>query len=63
MLKSHNKFLEGVRNYDFDGMMISRKIHEQWAATLPCPVLYIDGTEAISENVEQIVEKYKASEN
>lgn len=31
---------------------------EQWAATLPCPVLQIDGTKPISENIEWIVRNY-----
>jgi len=31
---------------------------EQWAETLVCPVIYVDGTKSISENTEWIVEQY-----
>lgn len=59
MFENHENFLDCVRRYDTDGWAISRKVHEQWAATLPCPVLHIDGTVAIEENIEGIVEQYK----
>lgn len=57
MFNNHNDFLAMVRRYDTDGSPCRRN-HEQWAATLPCPVLYIDGTLAISENVTRIIEQY-----
>ncbi len=60
MFETHKNFLTCVRSYDTDGLMICRRIHEQWAATLPCPVLHIDGTVAIGENAERIVVQYSS---
>ena len=34
--------------------------HEEWAAELPCPVLRIDGTKAICENLDFVIEQYNA---
>lgn len=31
---------------------------EQWAETLLCPVIYVDGTKSISENIELILKQY-----
>lgn len=31
---------------------------EQWAKTLVCPVIHVDGTKLISENIEMVVEEY-----
>ncbi len=31
---------------------------EQWAETLVCPVIHVDGTKSISENTGWIVEQY-----
>jgi adenylate kinase family enzyme len=59
MYESHKEFLAYVRRYDTDGSPC-RRVHEQWAATLPCPVLHIDGTAAIAENTAQIVEQYSS---
>lgn len=30
----------------------------QWAETLVCPVIHVDGTRSISENTEMVIEKY-----
>lgn len=59
MFETHKNFLASIRRYDTDGSPC-RRVHEQWAATLPCPVLHIDGTVAIAENVERIVEQYSS---
>ncbi len=59
MFENHKNFLSCVCRYDTDGSPC-RRVHEQWAATLPCPVLHIDGTVAIAENVARIVEQYKS---
>lgn len=58
MYEGHKNFLSYVRSYDANGSPC-RKTHEQWAKTLPCPVLYTDGTLPIEENAEHIVEQYK----
>jgi uridine kinase len=57
MFEIHNNFIDNVRRYDTDGSPCLN-VHKQWAATLPCPVLHIDGTVAIEENTSQIAEKY-----
>ena len=57
MFETHKDFLAMVRRYDTDGSPC-RRVHERWAATLPCPVLHVDGTVAIAENAAQIVEQY-----
>lgn len=59
MFETHQDFLSMVRRYDTDGSPC-RRVHEEWAATLPCPVLHVDGSGDIVENVAQIVEKYLA---
>ena len=59
MFETNKDFLAMVRRYDTDGSPC-RRVHEQWAATLPCPVLHVDGTVAIAENAERIVEQYSS---
>ncbi|QHQ61684.1 shikimate kinase [Anaerocolumna sedimenticola] len=59
MFETHKNFLDGVRRYDTDGSPC-RRVHEQWASTLPCPVLYMDGTVTIEENAGHIVEQYSS---
>ena len=34
------------------------RVHEAWAATLPCPVLRTDGTTPVAENAAQVVGEY-----
>jgi hypothetical protein len=31
---------------------------EQWAETLSCPIMDIDGTKSISENIKMIIDQY-----
>ncbi|MGZ9584272.1 hypothetical protein [Paenibacillus marinisediminis] len=59
MFENHKDFLAMIRRYDSDGSPC-RRVHEQWAATLSCPVLHVDGTFEIAENAAQIVEQYLA---
>ena len=35
-----------------------RKLHEQWIATLPCPVIHVDGTKSVSENADGIIRQF-----
>lgn len=37
------------------------KAHLEWAATLPCKVLYLNGEDELSTNVKLIVEAYMCS--
>ena len=54
MFDTHCKFIEWAKSYDTDNPDRSLKPHEQWIKTLSCPVFRIDGTIAVSENVERI---------
>ena len=48
------KFVDFVASRSLSGI-------EQWAATLVCPVIYVDGTKSISENIEWIIEQYSTN--
>ncbi|MCL2462199.1 MAG: hypothetical protein FWF44_05985 [Defluviitaleaceae bacterium] len=53
-------YLAACRRYDTDEPpSYCRKNHEQWADTLPCPVLRLDGTDTIAENAARIVEYFR----
>ena len=61
--QAHRDFMDWTRRYDdpeFTGR--SRTVHERWLATLPCPVLRLDGARAVEELVAEIeaVESPKA---
>gem|GEM_PF-333789 len=53
-------YLAIARQYEISGPpYANRKMHEQWAAILPCSVLSIDGTLPVAENVALIIDQYK----
>lgn len=47
-------------HYETDGSPCL-KTHLEWAATLPCKVLYLSGKDELSINVKQIIEAYMRS--
>ncbi|HWS29780.1 MAG TPA: AAA family ATPase [Clostridia bacterium] len=49
--EQHLKFV------DFASSRSLSKI-EEWAKTLMCPVIHVDGTKSISENAEMVIEEY-----
>ncbi len=51
MYEQHLKFIDFVASRSLSRI-------KQWAETLVCPVIYVDGTQSISENTEWIVEQY-----
>lgn len=51
MYEQHLKFVDFVASRSLSRI-------EQWAKTLVCPVIYVDGIKPISENTEMIVEEY-----
>ena len=51
-------FLRDAALYETGGGSMSMAEHAQWAAEMTCPVLRIDGTKPIAENVRIIQEKY-----
>jgi uridine kinase len=53
MYEAHCKgdYLAQARQYDTaEPPDYGRKNHEQWASTLPCPVLYIDGEKPVEDS-------------
>jgi adenylate kinase family enzyme len=57
MHEQFTAFIDWAAAYD-DGptTMRSQAAHEQWLATLPCPVLRLDGTRPIAELLEALAE-------
>lgn len=53
--KETEEFLEWASHYD-DGDLASRSLakHQAWLATLPCPVLHLDGSRPLSELVADV---------
>ena len=53
--KAHIAFLDWARGYDEGDLSIrSRALHEAWLATLPCPVIRLEGDLAIDEQLDRI---------
>ncbi|HRF59570.1 MAG TPA: AAA family ATPase [Fimbriimonadaceae bacterium] len=62
MHESVQAFLSWARHYesgDFGGR--SRRVHEEWLAILPCPVLRIEGTPTVDESVARVMQGESAS--
>lgn len=57
MYEEHQHFLEVSAMYDIDGSPCM-KIHEAWAASLPCKVLRLNGEDELNENVKRVVNEY-----
>ena len=55
----HKDYMACVRSYD-EGPeeQFSRAQHEAWIRELPCPVMRLDGTDAIEENTKRIAARY-----
>lgn len=51
MYEQELKFVDFAASRSLSGI-------EQWAETLLCPVIYVDGTKSISENIELILKQY-----
>lgn len=51
MYEQEQEFLEFVKTRNLS-------IIDEWVKTLACPILHLDGTKAISENIQLIIEKY-----
>ncbi|WP_160686922.1 AAA family ATPase [Clostridium sp. C2-6-12] len=57
MYEEHCRFLDISARYDTDGSPCM-STHEQWANSLPCKVLRLNGDEDLNTNVEIIVHEY-----
>lgn len=51
MYEQEQRFLEFVRTRNLS-------IIDEWAKTLTCPILSLDGTKSISENTQLVIERY-----
>lgn len=55
MYAHHTAFMAWAAAYDDGGLELrSRQLHEQWLQALPCPVLRLEGTQALEESLAQI---------
>ncbi|RMD00461.1 shikimate kinase [Clostridium autoethanogenum] len=57
MYEEHCRFLDNSARYDTDGSPCMRT-HAQWANSLPCKVLQLNGDEDLNKNAEIIVHEY-----
>ncbi|MCH5279582.1 MAG: AAA family ATPase [Christensenellaceae bacterium] len=62
MFEEHQRFLDSASRYETDGSPCL-KTHLEWAATLPCKVLYLNGEDELNINVGLVVEAYMHSIN
>ena len=62
MYEEHQRFLDSASHYETDSSPCL-KTHLEWAATLPCKVLYLNGEDALNKNINLIVETYTHSVN
>ena len=50
------EFLDWAASYDTgDVHMRSRRLHEQWLSTLPCPIVCMEGEYAIEEQLDVLM--------
>ena len=57
MHERNNGFIDSAINYETN---FRKKQHDQWKGEMSCPILHVDGTKSISDNVEWIAEQYLA---
>lgn len=57
MYLEHQKFLLNCSSYETDGTP-SLKTHLEWAASLPCKVIYLDGQVDLEYNIKSILSAY-----
>ncbi|WP_281812657.1 AAA family ATPase [Vallitalea longa] len=58
LYENHQKFLASAARYDTDGSP-SMRTHEQWANSLPCKVIRINGEDSLSNSMELIINVYR----
>jgi hypothetical protein len=55
MYEQSQAFLEWAASYDAGGLDIrSRRLHEQWLGTLPCPIVCVEGEYSIKEQLAML---------
>lgn len=60
LYQDHKKFLHDCARYDTDGSPCFNT-HREWAKTLSCKVLYLDGEKSLEENQQVIIDVYKSN--
>lgn len=60
MYEEHQRFLDTASRYESDGSPCL-KTHLEWAATLPCKVIYLNGEDELNTNAKLIVQAYMCS--
>ena len=58
MHEEHKEFLHQVAAYDLGGGNTSLEFHKQWAESMPCPVITLNGVDALEKNADIIVKAY-----
>lgn len=58
LYENHQRFLDLAARYDLDGSP-SMKTHEQWADSLPCKVIRINGKDSLLNSMELISNVYR----
>jgi hypothetical protein len=58
MARNHQVFLDWAEAYDTAGPdQRSRALHEEWLATLPCPVLRLDSAAPVSDLAAAVLDQ------
>ncbi len=57
MYEEHQRFLDNSARYDSDGSPCM-KTHKEWADSLPCKVIRLDGEEELNKSAEIIVGEF-----
>lgn len=56
MCEKLQAFLEWANSYDTgDETIRSRRLHERWLSTLPCPIVCIEGEYTIEEQIDALL--------
>lgn len=56
LYEKSQEFLDWAASYDTGGLDIrSRRLHEQWLTTLPCPIIFMEGEYDIEEQLDMIM--------
>jgi len=55
---NHQEFYDRTQQYDTGFHSVSKERHEKWATEINCPVLRVDGTKPIYENIKWILGQY-----
>lgn len=61
MYEDHRRFLDCAARYDTDGSP-SMRVHSEWAAGLPCPVLRLSGADKQRVNCARITAAYSKAQ-